>query len=223
MGPQYLVDWARKFGIGQQTGIDLPAESAGHLPSPETAHFSGQKSGTWKPSNTLDLAIGQSSLGVTPLQMARVMAAVANDGSLVVPHLAANTGPISPSESESIRNTLPLVESRPISGLHPSTLDYVREGLTMVVNHPSGTGYKTVRMKQVTIAGKTGTAETNGVDHAWFAGYVPAERPRIAFVVVLEHGGGGGKSAGPVAHEFVKALLERGLIEKTTEVASDHR
>ena len=97
----------------------------------------------------------------------------------------------------------------------------------MVVHDPHGTGYKTVRMKGVTIAGKTGTAETKGIgskgiDHAWFAGYVPAERPRIAFAIVLQNGGGGGKVAGPVAHAFVKSLVELGFVAKTNEIASDH-
>ena len=91
----------------------------------------------------------------------------------------------------------------------------------MVVHHPRGTGYKTVRMKEVTIAGKTGTAETNGIDHAWFAGYVPAEQPRIAFVVVLQNGGGGGAAAGPVAHEFVKKLVELGLVTKVPNLVSE--
>jgi len=150
-----------------------------------------------------------------------VMAAIANDGYLVTPHLAANAGPTSMDESESISGSLQRTESRRINGLHRDTLDRIREGLTMVVNDPHGTGYKKVRMKEVTIAGKTGTAQTGGVDHAWFAGYVPAERPRIAFLVVLEHGGGGGAAAGPVAHEFVKMLVERGLVPRTTELAAD--
>ncbi len=218
MGPQPIVDWARQFGIGQRTGIDLPSESTGHLPSPDLTV--GKRRSSWKPGDTLGLAIGQSSLEVTPLQMARVMAAIANDGYLVSPHLARHSGPAVMSESESSRNLLNPSELRPIHGLHRETLDHVREGLTMVVHDPRGTAYKTVRMKEVTIAGKTGTAQTSGDDHAWFAGYVPAERPKIAFVVVLEHGGGGGKAAGPLAHDFVKALIERKLIETSADVAA---
>jgi penicillin-binding protein 2 len=84
--------------------------------------------------------------------------------------------------------------------------------LEKVVAHPQGTGYKTVRLKEVAIAGKTGTAENGGPDHAWFAGYVPADRPQVAFVVVLEHGGSGGKAAGPVAKKFVQVLLDEGIV-----------
>ena len=222
MGPQTLVDWARRFGIGEPTGIDLPSESSGNLPAPDAPLVSGTRRPPWKPGSTLGLSIGQSELTVTPMQMVRVMAAIANQGSLVTPHLAASSGPAMVMNDDSVRNELAHPEPRPISGLHNSTLAHIHEGLTMVVHHPRGTGYKTVRMSEVTIAGKTGTAETSGgIDHAWFAGYVPAEQPRIAFVVVLQNGGGGGKSAGPVAHEFVKTLLELGLITKSADLVSD--
>ncbi len=221
MGPQTLVDWARRFGIGQRTGVDLPSESAGNLPAPDSPLAPGERRPAWRPGDTLDLAIGQSKLMVTPLQIVRAMAAIANGGNLVTPHLAAESGPSLMNESSSIRSSPSNLQPTSIEGLHPETLDDIREGLTMVVHHPRGTGYKTVRMKEVTIAGKTGTAETNGIDHAWFAGYVPAEQPRIAFVVVLQNGGGGGAAAGPVAHEFVKKLVELGLVTKVPNLISE--
>ena len=221
MGPQTLVDWARRFGIGQRTGIDLPSESAGHLPAPDSLLAPGERRPAWRLGDTLDLAIGQSTLTVTPLQVVRAIAAIANDGNLVTPHLAADSGPGLMDESSSIRSSLSNLQPTSIEGLHAETLDDIREGLTMVVHHPRGTGYKTVRMKEVTIAGKTGTAETNGIDHAWFAGYVPAEQPRIAFVVVLQNGGGGGAAAGPVAHEFVKKLVDLGLVAKVPNLVSE--
>ena len=221
MGPQTLVDWAREFGIGEPTGIDLPSESAGYLPAPDQVASSSSKAPKWKPVDTLQLAIGQSTLEVTPLQMLRMIAAFANDGYLVRPHLAANSGPSSMDESDAVRQSLTAEGSRPVRGLHPGTLEAVREGLVMVVHDSHGTGYKTVRLKEISIAGKTGTAQTNGVDHAWFAGYAPAERPRFAFVVVIQNGGGGGKVAGPVAREFVKALLEANLLSKPAALASD--
>ena len=221
MGPQTLVDWARRFGIGHRTGIDLPSESAGHLPAPDSPLAPGQRRPAWRRGDTLDLAIGQSTLTVTPLQIVRAMAAVANGGYLVTPHLAAESGPSLMDESSSIRNSPSNLQPTSIEGLHAETLNNIREGLTMVVHHPRGTGYKTVRMKEVTIAGKTGTAETNGIDHAWFAGYVPAEQPRIAFVVVLQNGGGGGAAAGPVAHEFVKKLVDLGLVTKVPHLVSE--
>ncbi len=165
----------------------------------------------WYDGDTLGLAIGQSRLTVTPLQIARLMAAVANDGWLVTPHVAREIsaglegGDVSLTTIEPNRRRLP--------DLSEGTLARVREGLEQVVAHPQGTGFKTVRMKEVAIAGKTGTAQNAGPDHAWFAGYVPADRPRIAFVVVLEQAGSGGKVAGPVAKKFVQALLDQGLIQ----------
>lgn len=84
----------------------------------------------------------------------------------------------------------------------------------MVVSSPRGTGYRTVRLDEIAIAGKTGTAEAGAGrrDHAWFAGYVPADRPQIAFTVVLEHAGSGGRAAGPAARELVQSLLELDML-----------
>ncbi len=216
-GPRPLIEWSRKLGIGQPTGIDLPGEAAGHLPSPDQPAAKSKRK--WYPGDTLGLVIGQSSLLVTPLQMARLMAAIANDGQLVTPHLAAGTGQLhSLSESGA---TLGRPQPKPITGLHPETLSAVRKGLERVVQHKTGTAYKTVRLSEVTISGKTGTAETGSrlPDHAWFAGYVPADEPKVAFVVVIEHGGSGGKVAGPVARDFVKLLLARRVIDGSRELA----
>ena len=90
----------------------------------------------------------------------------------------------------------------------------MREGLEQVVSDSHGTGYKTVRMKEVQIAGKTGTAEVGSdkPDHAWFAGYVPADHPRYAIVVYLENGGSGSKSAAPLAQQVILSMVEADLL-----------
>lgn len=219
MGPQPLVDWARRFGIGEPTGVDLPAEQSGHLPSPDELRQGVRR--RWYPGDTLGLSIGQADLLVTPLQMVRAIAAIANDGQLVTPHLASGAGPTQLRDAASLPPGLMAPEPRPIAGLHTESLAHVREGMDRVVNHPTGTAFKTVHLSDVRIAGKTGTAESNGVDHAWFAGYVPADQPRIAFVVVLEHGGSGGKAAGPVARELVTCLKTMGLVGVATNLAGD--
>ena len=143
------------------------------------------------------------------------MAVVANNGELVVPHLAYSIVP----SAESTTTTRQIIShpQRYVSGIHPDTLERVREGLIDVVANPHGTGYKTVRMKEISIAGKTGTAETGGGknDHAWFAGFVPATRPKYAFAVVIEHGGSGSRVAGPVAQKLVRAMLDTGLLQPT--------
>lgn len=207
-GPGPLLQWSRKLGFGRPTGIDLPGETAGNLPGTGTS--------TRPDGDTLGLAIGQARLTATPIQIARMMAAVANGGVMVTPRLMTGLGGRSGSaESPGIGN-----DNRQIEGLHPATVEWIREGLRRVVHQPGGTGYKTVRTQAVTIAGKTGTAETGGgrPDHAWFAGYAPADRPRVAFVVVLEHAGSGGQTAGPVARRFVEALSREGLLGRTHEL-----
>ncbi len=164
----------------------------------------------WYEGDTLGMAIGQSRLTATPLQIARMMAAVANDGWLVTPHVAREIS----ADGESVTPVMIEPNRHRLHDLSDGTLARVREGLEQVVAHRQGTGFKTVRMNEVAIAGKTGTAEIGGnkPDHAWFAGYVPADRPRIAFVVVLEQAGSGGKVAGPVAKKFVQLLLDQGAI-----------
>ncbi len=213
----------------ESPAIATPKSSASKLSA-------SKKPEPWYPGSTLGLAIGQDRLTVTPMQVARMMAAVGNDGWLVTPHVvceiaaAPETELLSVSErqsdsvpqSGSLEAARKLSPSEPISpvrrriaGLSDGTLARVREGLEQVVAATYGTGFKTVRVKEVQIAGKTGTAETGkkgGLDHAWFAGYVPADRPQVAFVVVLEQAGSGGKEAGPVAKKFVQLLLDQKVI-----------
>ncbi len=97
-------------------------------------------------------------------------------------------------------------------GLKVSTLEEIREGLRRVVSDSKGTARETVFVESVAIAGKTGTAETGAdrADHAWFAGYAPADNPKLAFVVVLEHSGSGGEVAGPVAKRLVLRMRQLG-------------
>lgn len=192
LGPQRLVRWSRRFGLGAPTGIELPYEAAGQVPTPETME---QLAGhAWRTADTQALAIGQSALTVTPLQIARAMAAIAGGGRLVAPHLiAGNDSP-----------------PRPIPSLHRATLDAVRQGMEQAVFDAAGTAHETVFLQSIPIAAKTGTAETGGgrPDHAWIAGYAPADAPRIAFAVALEHAGGGGEAAGPVAARLVARWAE---------------
>jgi penicillin-binding protein 2 len=203
IGPQPLVEWAGRFGIGCQTGVDLPFEKTGHLPEPVA--------GRWHPGDTRALAVGQSSLTVTPLQIARVMAAIANGGDLVTPFVARRSGPKLADEETASS----LSRRMPIPGLADGTLARIRAALEKTVSDPSGTGYSTVRMKEISIAGKSGTAQAGKgqADHAWFAGYAPADNPRVAFTVVLEHAGSGSKAAGPLARQLVEALLADGVLQ----------
>lgn len=218
IGAAPLYEWASRFGFGRPTGIDLPGERGGNLPQPSpTAAPSrrGQRANR-SDGEALQLAIGQARLTTTPLQIARFMAAVGNGGRLVTPKLVESAGPATIDDRASREDSTADSDTRPILELSARTLEWVRMGLTKVVADRHGTGYKTVRLNEIAIAGKTGTAEPGGgkPDHAWFAGYVPADRPKIAFVVVLENAGSGGHAAGPVARKLVQAMLAHGLIER---------
>jgi penicillin-binding protein 2 len=207
MGPQPIVEWAERFAFGRSTGVDLPFEKAGHLPDPDASARDKAKSAPtrWHRGDTRTLAVGQSSLTATPLQIARMMAAIANGGDLVTPFVARRSGPRLADEDAASS----LARRVPIPGLAEGTLTRIRVALAKTVSDPAGTGYQTVRTKEISIAGKTGTAQAGKgqADHAWFAGYTPADNPRVAFAVVLEHAGSGSKSAGPLARQLVEALV----------------
>ncbi len=191
-GPGPLVRWADRLGFGKRTGIDLPGESSGTVP----AAMQDEIQSPAARSQATMLAIGQGQLTATPLQVARLMAALASGGKLPTPHVVEQ----------------PAAPASPVVPISPSTLRAVRQGLERVVSDPRGTAHATVQMDELSVAGKTGTAETGGglPDHAWFAGYAPAAAPTVAIVVVLEHGGSGGEAAGPVAKQILQAMQQRG-------------
>ncbi|MCH2202477.1 MAG: hypothetical protein MK102_10950 [Fuerstiella sp.] len=214
MGIESLHDWCVRFGFGAETGVDLPFEKSGQLP-PRPREDTLETSRHQFERETLGLAIGQSRLTVTPLQIVRMMAAIANGGWLVIPHVVSPDG-IARS-ADDIDDSPRDLSRRRITGLHNDTLTAIREGLTATVEQPYGTGYSSVRLSGVSVAGKSGTAETSPgkPDHAWFAGYLPADTPRYAFVVVLEHGGSGSRAAGPVAREMIRFMADNQLIDAT--------
>lgn len=209
MAPEALTHWAMRFGFGQRTGIDLPAESAANLPTPGDV-LAGHRAG-WQEADSQALAIGQGRLTATPLQIVRMMAALANGGSLIVPRV---------TRAEVALRALPdlpaTLQGMRIPGLRAASLEAVREGLLRVVDHPAGTAHRTVFIDGLPVAGKTGTAEAGPgqEDHAWFAGYAPADDPRIALVVVLEHAGDGSVSAGPAARQLLLTIRRLGYVGK---------
>jgi penicillin-binding protein 2 len=200
LGIERIARWSRAFGLGTPTGIDLRGEKSGLVPDPDWSREVRRT--PWYPGETISVAIGQGSLLVTPVQMARMVAAVANGGRLIEPHLVRGE-----------------VAEAPRLPLSPETLDAVRRGLEAVVNEPGGTAYWVARVPGADIAGKTGTvqvvARTPGVrgedlpyalrNHAWFVSFAPADHPRLVLVVFVEHGGAGSSGAAPIA----KALYEK--------------
>lgn len=193
-----IAAYARRLGLGAPTGIDLPNEASGLIPSPEwKKRVQGVQ---WYPGETVSVAIGQGQVLVTTLQMARLAAVVANGGRLVKPHLLKSIKGQPPPTELSARLDL---------GLKPGALQAVREAMTSVV--AGGTGHR-AQLPGITVAGKTGSSQVvtharlerdkNAPElqpHGWFVGFAPADNPRIALAVLVEHGRSGGESAAPVA------------------------
>ncbi len=202
LGAEPLVAWARRFGFGV---------GGGHLPLPSELR-SGDSIQT--------LAIGQETLTATPLQVLRLYAAIANGGELLEPRFTRSQTIATKQDSTPQASTR--APSR-IAGLDAETLAAVRRGLEMVVADPTGTAFQTVRTPAISVAGKTGTAQSGGKqpDHAWFAGYVPADEPRYAFVVVLEHGGSGSTAAGAIARRLIERLSQLGYLDRGAAVPGE--
>jgi penicillin-binding protein 2 len=211
LGPEPLVEWSRQLGFGTRTGVDLPGESAGQVPSPAT--IVEIESHAWRKGDTRLLAIGQGSLLVTPLQVAAMTSAIANGGFRVTPRVAVEVsleGEIASPAAEAPFVTWP--PPARIADLNSGTLRAIRDGMEMAILDPSGTAHGTMRHGRIPMAGKTGSAQTIEPfeDHAWFAGYAPADAPVAAVVVVLERAGGGAEMAGPVARRVVDAMADFG-------------
>ncbi len=198
-GPDAIHQKAVEFGFSLASGIDLPGERKGSVPSREwkKRHL---HSG-WYDGDTMNFSIGQGYLLVTPIQALGMVAAMATRGQRIKPHLVDNIDGITVAE----RHISPL-------GATPEYIAAVKRGLEDVVNSPTGTG-RLAKIPGVRIAGKTGTAETHKEqNHAWFVGYAPADKPRIAFVVFLEFGGHGGLEAANVANALLLEIQRRGYL-----------
>lgn len=186
------------FGIGSPLGIDLPGERKGLLPTDEfyTKEF---KSDRWGSSFTISLSIGQGELGITPLQMANIMAIVANRGFFYKPHLIKAIG-----DQKVIKDEYTVKNS---AGVDAKYFDVVIEGMSEVVNQPSGTAWYS-KIPNIEMCGKTGTVENpHGEDHSVFVGFAPRVNPKIAIAVVVENGGFGGTWAAPIASALVEKYL----------------
>lgn len=198
VGEKGLIDLARLLGLGEKTGIDLSGEKEGFLPSP--AWKKRVYNGDWYGGDTVNLSIGQGFIFVTPLQMASLLAAVANGGRLFQPHLVKG---ISSSPGEPAILFQPHLRRK----IHLSkySLSILHQGLEGVVME--GTG-QAAYLSSLKIAGKTGTAQSpRGKDHAWFAGFAPADDPKMVVVVLVEHGGGGGGMAAPIARSILEEIF----------------
>jgi penicillin-binding protein 2 len=202
--------WASRFGIGERTGLDVGPELEGLLPTPEwrRREFKTELDRLWKPGDSVQLAIGQKDLLVTPLQMARFYALVANGGKLVTPYVVAaaeQTGE-NGAASRTLQRFAPAPPQEiPLDG---AGLQAIRDGLYQATHDPYGTSSGVFARYPVPIAGKTGTAEKYSgkvgrmLDQSWWCGYGPADDAQVAELVVcvvIENGGHGSSAAAPAA------------------------
>ena len=216
VGLERINTFARMFGLGERTGIGLNSEARGFL---ATREWYEERFGRFRVGYTLNTAIGQGNTRATLLQLGLAYGALANGGDLYEPRIVEE---IRSPEGEVLEEVLPRVAHHlPID---PEDFEYVSEGLYGVVNPPNGTAYDAHIEGGVEVAGKTGTAEIapgtprgTHVDpaqawyfnrsHAWFAGWAPARDPEVAVVVLVEHGGAGGRAAAPIAMRILQEYL----------------
>jgi len=196
------ADFARRFGFGKPTGIDLLAESSGLVPDRVYLDRVYGKSG-WSKGMLLNLGIGQGDLLVTPLQMAQFAMILANRGIYYRPHLLNRIYDV---EHQEFINYRP--ERREVQGISQKTFDVLLEGMYRVVNMPGGTG-RACYLPDVRVAGKTGTAQNpHGEPHAWFIGFAPFDNPEVAICVLVENGGSGGAHAAPIARKILRRYFD---------------
>jgi len=214
-----LADWAVRLGMGKPTGIDVPGEVAGRVPTPawRRSYFETEVDKLWTPGNSINLAIGQGDLEATPLQLAVTYAAIANGGFIVQPHLGMK---VVDAQGKMVRD-LQAAKPRKVD-IAPSTLDVVRRGLFEAANSATGTSSAVFAGYPVQVAGKTGTAEVFGSDdYAWYASYAPANDPQYAVVVMVEQGGHGGTVAAPATRLIYDSLFNVKSAKVTGAVRSD--
>lgn len=186
------------FGIGSPLGIDLPGERKGLLPTDEL-HTKAFKSDRWGSPFTISLSIGQGQLGITPLQMANIMAIVANRGFFYKPHLIKAIG-----DKKVVKEEFTVKNS---AGIDSKYFDVVIQGMSDVVNQGWGTAYYS-KIDNIEMCGKTGTVQNpHGKDHSVFVAFAPRNNPRIAIAVVVENAGFGATWSAPIASLMVEKYL----------------
>ncbi|WP_298272820.1 penicillin-binding protein 2 [Geobacter sp.] len=213
LGINRIAAYARKFALGAPLGVGLENEKGGLIP--DSAWKEKRYGKKWFQGDTLPAAIGQGYVLMTPIQLAAMIGAVANDGTVYRPHLVKR---VIDQEGRVVREFKPEVVTR--TSISPRSFRLVKEGLLAVVNEGGGTGGQ-ARLYDVRVAGKTGTSQVvkqrdkRGAipyqyrDHALFVAFAPYDRPEIAVAVVVEHGEHGGAAAAPIAGSILRAYFER--------------
>ena len=217
LGIDRIAHYANLLGFGVKSGIGLPSENPGLIPtSAWRENVRGEK---WRPGDTVSASIGQGFILVTPLQEAMMAMTIANEGGQFKPTLLKSVHGVPEQYYDEFR---PKMYPRPI--IPEKDWAFIKDAMTGVVNTPAGTAYWGAKSDKVKIAGKTGTAQViksktyEGMsestipekyhDHAWFVAYAPADNPRIAVAVLVEHGGHGASAAAPLARTMIEKYME---------------
>ncbi len=215
VGMDLIAEMGQRFGLGARTGLGINAEATGRMPT--RAWMTLRNKGQFRLGFGLNAAIGQGATTATVLQLALAYAALANGGTLYQPQIVRA---VETSAGTVVQEFTPRVRRQ--IDLRPENLSLVQRALVAGVNEEGGTAFR-ARLAGVEMAGKTGTAQVShrlargaeaervwyfNREHAWFAGYAPTRSPEVAIVVLVEHGGAGGKHAAPVAFEVVRAYQE---------------
>lgn len=216
LGVDNLARYAQRFGLGKESGIDLEHEKPGLIPTSDWKRKKYKE--PWQEGETLSIAIGQGFDLTTPLQVCLMTSAIVNGGTLYKPQIIEA---IRDLDGTTIKKFAPVVVASNLA--KREQLELVKSGMVAVVNDPHGTG-KNARLKNITVGGKTGTSQVIRLaqfkdvpdeaipykyrDHAWFTSFAPAEKPEIAVTVLVEHAGGGGANAAPVAKIVLESYFE---------------
>jgi penicillin-binding protein 2 len=222
---EYIQDWAEKLGLGRTTGIDLPGEAAGLVPSPEwrnDLYREGLTDRPWSFGDSINLSVGQGDLGANPLQMAVAYAAIGNGGTVVTPHVAKRA-------EDPAGRVVQEIEKPPQRevDMNAEWRQAIMDGLTAAAMEPEGTSYAVFGEPgfPVDVAGKTGTAETfvNGVpqDQSWYVALAPADDPEVVVAFTFEQGGFGADTAAPATRQLLTEYAEQFLKVKPRQFEQD--
>lgn len=217
LGVDRIHTWATQFGLGLPTGLTLGNENAGLVPSSawKARRFKRKEDQKWYPGETLSVAIGQGAVTSTPIQIARGIAAVVNGGRVLQPWIVKKVV----SSDGTVIDEMSKAKVETKVSVDPKILEIVKNTMVSVVADPRGTGHR-ARLElfpDIKVGGKTGTSQVVSAkyygqreefeDHAWFAGFAPADKPEIVVAALVEHGGHGGAAAAPKVKSVMQAYF----------------
>ena len=213
-GVEKIVKYAKEFGIGSKTGIDIPGELAGTLPSPEwkKKRFKKKQDQRWLPGDLINMSIGQGYVLATPIQIASAYQAIANNGVQLKPTVVDRFV----TYSGKVENNAPKVVRK--LNVSSKNLKLMQNALRLPVIGYGGTA-KLLRIGDYPVSAKTGTAQNTGFgdNHSWIAGYFPSDNPQIVFVSIVEGGGYGGVASGNMALKFILKYRDKYVIKKAQQ------